>query len=93
MIREEDDQRDEHQLRARKPEGLHLTSDDAAVRRRTVDHLQRLVDLCADLGGAVMVLGSPNQRSIPAGTDRTVTRARIGMALAVVTPISVILFM
>jgi sugar phosphate isomerase/epimerase len=69
-----------------KPDGLHLTSDDAAVRQRTVDHLRGLVDLCADLGGAVMVLGSPNQRSLPPGTARTAGRQRARDALLACAP-------
>ncbi len=47
-----------------KPPGLHICHPDAAVRARTADYLRRLVDLCGDLGGAVMVFGSPNQRKI-----------------------------
>jgi sugar phosphate isomerase/epimerase len=46
-----------------KTEGLHLTSPDAAVRERTGRYLSALAGLCADLGGTLMVLGSPKQRS------------------------------
>lgn len=46
-------------------EGLHLTSPDALVRRRTADYLGRLAQLCGDLGGSVLVLGSPQQRNLP----------------------------
>jgi sugar phosphate isomerase/epimerase len=35
------------------PEGLSITSDDAAVRERTVDVMRRLIELCADLGGSI----------------------------------------
>lgn len=45
------------------PAGLHLTSPDAAVRRRSADYLRSLIDLCADLGGSILVHGSPKQRS------------------------------
>lgn len=45
------------------PPGLHLTTPDRAVRDRSVDYLKRLADLCRDLGGGVMVFGSPKQRS------------------------------
>ena len=47
------------------PEGLSLTSSDAAVRARTVDVMKRLVELCHDLGGSAMVHGSPAQRMLP----------------------------
>jgi D-psicose/D-tagatose/L-ribulose 3-epimerase len=46
------------------PKGLHLTTPDDAVRQRTADYLQALVDFCGDLGGTVMTLGSPKQRNI-----------------------------
>jgi D-psicose/D-tagatose/L-ribulose 3-epimerase len=50
-----------------KPAGLHMTTPDTSVRRRTWDYVYRLIDLCADLGGGVMVFGSPQQRSAGAG--------------------------
>lgn len=46
-----------------KTQGYHLTNSDAAVRRRTGDYLGRLAELCRDLGGSLMVLGSPMQRN------------------------------
>ncbi len=46
-----------------KTEGLHLTHPDAGVRQRTSRYLCALVDFCADLGGSVVVVGSPKQRS------------------------------
>jgi len=55
-----------HWLLAR-TNGLHLTSRDAGVRRRTIEHLTALTEACADLGGSIMVFGSPAQRSVPAG--------------------------
>src|SRR5579883_506889 len=58
-----------HWLLAR-TEGLHLTSADPAVRRRTADYLVELARCCRDLGGALMVFGSPAQRRIPAGATR-----------------------
>ncbi|MBC8158193.1 MAG: sugar phosphate isomerase/epimerase, partial [Alphaproteobacteria bacterium] len=51
------------------PEGLSLNSPDDALRARTVDVMERLVGLCADLGGSVLVHGSPKQRSVPEGED------------------------
>src|SRR4051794_36373004 len=53
-----------------KTEGLHLTSPDAAVRQRTADYLVELARACRDLGGDLMVFGSPAQRRIPAGATR-----------------------
>lgn len=53
-----------------KPEGLHLAHPEPQVRRRTVDYLHRLIDLCGDLGGSVMVFGSPKQRSTLVGVTR-----------------------
>jgi len=52
-----------------KPEGLHIASPQAAVRARTRDYLRHLVDFCGDVGGAVMVFGSPRQRSRPEGVE------------------------
>lgn len=50
-------------------EGLHLTHPDAAVRARTGRYLMDLADCCADLGGRVIVFGSPRQRSRLPGVD------------------------
>lgn len=52
-----------------KTEGLHLTSPDAEVRRRTAEYLGDLARLCRDLGGRVMVFGSPQQRNRAAGVS------------------------
>lgn len=46
------------------PKGLHLTTPDAATRRRTAEYLKSLANFCGDLGGKVMILGSPKQRNI-----------------------------
>jgi sugar phosphate isomerase/epimerase len=50
-----------------KTEGLHLNHPDSAVRDRTGKYFCDLVDCCADLGGKVLVLGSPLQRNALAG--------------------------
>lgn len=52
-----------HWLLAPPPQGLHFTTPDAAVRARTVGYLNSLIDFCSDLGGTVMVFGSPKQRN------------------------------
>jgi sugar phosphate isomerase/epimerase len=53
-----------------KTEGYHLTSPDAAVRRRTADYLGELARLCRDLGGRILVFGSPQQRNLLPGVER-----------------------
>ncbi len=50
-----------------KTEGLHLTTSDAAVRQATSDYFIELGHACADLGGTLMVLGSPFQRNLEDG--------------------------
>jgi sugar phosphate isomerase/epimerase len=52
-----------------KTEGLYLTSPDPTVRRRTAEYLSKLAEVCADLGGKVMVLGSPKQRNLLPGVS------------------------
>lgn len=53
-----------------KTEGLHLTTADAAVRKKTAEYLVELGHLCGDLGGTVMVFGSPQQRNVEAGMSQ-----------------------
>ncbi len=52
-----------------KTEGYYLTSPDPTVRRRTADYLRLLAEVCADLGGTIMVLGSPKQRNLLPGVS------------------------
>lgn len=52
-----------------KTEGYYLTSPDIAVRTRTAAYLADLAKLCRDLGGSIMVLGSPMQRNLLPGVD------------------------
>jgi len=47
-----------------KPEGLYINPPDADVRRRTRDYLDALIRFCGDLGGRVLIFGSPKQRSV-----------------------------
>ncbi|MFT3878902.1 MAG: sugar phosphate isomerase/epimerase family protein [Gemmatales bacterium] len=46
-----------------KTTGLHLTHPDAQIRKQTASYLGELGKLCHDLGGNLMVLGSPLQRN------------------------------
>ncbi len=52
-----------------KTEGFYLTSPDPTVRRRTADYLRSLAEVCADLGGKFLVLGSPQQRNLLPGVS------------------------
>ncbi len=52
-----------HWLLAPPPKGLHFTTPDAAVRKKTIAYLNSLIDFCSDLGGTVMIFGSPKQRN------------------------------
>lgn len=52
-----------------KTTGFYLTSPDAAVRRATSEYLAELARFCGDLGGSVMVLGSPLQRVLLPGVS------------------------
>ncbi len=46
------------------PKGLSITGKERSVRQKTVEVMRGLVELCADLGGKVLVHGSPLQRKI-----------------------------
>ena len=65
-----------------KPEGLSLTDPDAAVRTRTLAVMTHFIGLCAELGGAVLVHGSPKQRQIAPGETHATALARLQDALA-----------
>jgi sugar phosphate isomerase/epimerase len=48
-------------------EGMYLNHNDETIRRRTTKYLCDLVDFCADVGGKVIVVGSPKQRNLLPG--------------------------
>ena len=50
-----------------KTTGYHLTTPDDRVRGVTAEYLAELARLCRDLGGKLMVLGSPLQRNLLPG--------------------------
>ncbi len=69
------------------PAGLHVTTPDAAVRRRSWEYVAGLVDLCADLGPrGVMVFGSPKQRSSTGGSTPAEATRRFEEGIAGVAP-------
>ena len=53
----------------RAPAGLSITSADDALRRRTIEVMRALCGLCAELGGKMMVHGSPDQRKLEPGHE------------------------
>ena len=65
-----------------KPSGLSVTDPDPARRRRTLDVVTRLIGLCAELGGKVLVHGSPKQREVAPGETLDIARARLRDFLA-----------
>src|SRR5215211_1586383 len=50
-------------------DGFYLTSPDEAVRERTARYLVDLAEATRDLGGDLMVFGSPKQRSLLGGVE------------------------
>ncbi len=58
------------------PQDLSITTADKAVRDRTIDVMRRLIALCHDLGGSLLVHGSPGQRRLPDGPDAEEARKR-----------------
>jgi sugar phosphate isomerase/epimerase len=64
-----------------KPDGLHLTTKDDAVRKRTAEFVQHLARLCAAMGGSVMVWGSPKQRNLDEGEDYEAAASRAAKVL------------
>jgi sugar phosphate isomerase/epimerase len=51
------------------PKGLSITSMNAAVRERTIDVIRRLIALSHDLGGKIIVHGSPAHRRLEPGHE------------------------
>lgn len=62
------------------PAGLSITSADPLLRAKTLDVMERLVGLAADLGATLLVHGSPGQRRVVADGDAA--RAEAAMAKA-----------
>ncbi len=54
----------------RAPGGLSITSADNAVREHTIAVMRALCGLCAELGGKIVVHGSPDQRKLEPGAER-----------------------
>ncbi|MGE3818731.1 MAG: sugar phosphate isomerase/epimerase family protein [Isosphaeraceae bacterium] len=52
-----------------KTEGFYLTTPDASVRKKTAEYLIALAEATRDLGGSLMVFGSPKQRDLLPGVS------------------------
>ncbi len=52
-----------HWLLAPPPKGLHFTTPDASVAKKTIKYFNELIDFCGDLNGSYMIFGSPKQRN------------------------------
>ncbi|MFH5805758.1 sugar phosphate isomerase/epimerase family protein [Alienimonas sp. DA493] len=69
-----------------KTTGFHLTTADAAAREATAQRLIELTDLCADLSGSLMVLGSPQQRNLEEGMSLDAATENAAEVLKAVAP-------
>ena len=68
------------------PKGLHLTTEDSVLREKSWSYLGRLIDFCGDLGGPVMILGSPYQRNALDGQSVEEALSRLAEGLARLAP-------
>lgn len=71
-----------------KPTGLSLTDPDADLRVRTLKVMSRLTGLCAELGGKVLVHGSPKQRQIAVGETLNIAVDRLQEGLSRVADVA-----
>ena len=51
------------------PKGLYTNHIDDQIRNKTRDYFKSLIRFCGDLGGSVMIIGSPQQRNVQDGWD------------------------
>ncbi|MEP6754782.1 MAG: sugar phosphate isomerase/epimerase family protein [Chthonomonadales bacterium] len=63
------------------PKGLSITTANPDMRANTSDFLSALTRLCRDLGGKVMVLGSPAQRRLEEADSSFIAEDRLIEAL------------
>jgi len=59
-----------------KTQGYHLTDPNPAIHQRTFDYARRLAEICAAMGGNIMVWGSPQQRTLAPDWSRTDAETR-----------------
>ncbi len=69
------------------PAGLHVTTPNAALYKKSWKHIHALIDLCADLGDQrIMVFGSPKQRNSTGGLAPAQATRRFVEGLKSVAP-------
>jgi len=71
-----------HWLLSPPPAGLHVTTPDSELRRKSWAYIENLIDFCGDLGGTVMVFGSPKGRSTTAGLSVAEAKNHLAEGLA-----------
>ncbi|MBN1445666.1 MAG: sugar phosphate isomerase/epimerase, partial [Candidatus Omnitrophica bacterium] len=69
-----------------KPEGLSVSSKNRTLREKTADYLSALVNFTADIGGDIMVFGSPKQRNIGEGQTYEEVKGNVKEVLLKVLP-------
>lgn len=69
-----------------KTSNLHLTSADSSMRQRASDYLVVLGNMCAALGGEVLVLGSPAQRNLEEGVTTAQAMSNAAEVLRSIMP-------
>ncbi len=47
-----------------KPEGLYINHPDEIIRIHTQEYMEALIHFCADIGGKLLIHGSPHQRTV-----------------------------
>src|SRR4030066_936037 len=52
-----------------KPEGLQINHPDEFIRIQTQEYIEALMHFCADIGGKLLLHGSPHQRTVKEGWD------------------------
>ncbi len=73
-----------HWLLSPPPPGLHVTTPDKERRRKSWAYIEELIDFCGDLGGTVMVFGSPKGRSTTGGQSVAEAKNHLADGLSLV---------
>jgi D-psicose/D-tagatose/L-ribulose 3-epimerase len=73
------------------PKQVHVSTPDRTLRKQSWQYVKNLIDLCADLAGphandAIMVFGSPKQRSTTGGLTPSEATANFIEGMASVAP-------